>query len=53
MAKACPLLSTEKDNWECMTDSCAWYVNCKCAIVVIAENTIKIKENGEPLKLME
>ena len=43
MGKMCPLLTrpdsdVNKDQqWECMTDTCAWYIYGKCAIVIIAE----------------
>jgi len=41
--KMCPLLSrphqdTHQDQqWECYADTCAWYINGKCAVVIIAE----------------
>jgi len=41
MAKACPILSSarEKGFTECAGESCAWYIDGKCAIVIIAEKT--------------
>jgi len=32
-----------KDQWECLKDTCAWYINGKCAIVLIAETADQAK----------